>query len=65
MLTTATLKEHATRAAEPVGGLVFSAREYPKTVVVKKWKAKAVEELERGKKRQKINYKSVERERLL
>jgi len=55
------LKEHATRAAGHVVGLVFSAREYPKAVVVKKWKAKAVEEPERGNKRPKINYKSVER----
>ena len=55
------LKEHATRAAGHVVGLVFSAGEYPKAVVVKKRKAKAVEELERGNKRPKIKYKSVKR----
>ena len=55
------MKEHATRAAGHVVGLVFSAGEYPKAVVVKKQKAKAVEELERGNKRPKIKYKSVKR----
>ena len=55
------MKEHATHAAGHVVGLVFSVGEYPKAVVVKKWKAKAVEELERGNKRPKIKYKSVKR----
>ena len=59
---TATLKEHETRAAGHVVGLVFLAGEYPKAVVVvKKRKAKAVEELERGNKWPKIKYKSVKR----
>ena len=55
------MKEHATRAAGHVVGLVFSAGEYPKAVVVKKRKAKAVEELERGNKQPKIKYKSVKK----
>jgi len=46
--TMLTLKEHTTHAVGHVVGLVFSAGEYPKAVVVKKRKAKAVEELERS-----------------
>ena len=57
----ATLKERTSRAAEHVIGLVFEAGAYPKAVVVKKGKAKAVEEPERENKRPKIDYKSVER----
>jgi len=58
---TAALKERTTRAAEHVIGLVFEAGAYPKAVVVKKGKVKAVEEPERENKRPKIDYKSVER----